>query len=57
MLDGRALVHQAPLFDCPPFDPFPFQQDALSASEVNVSRGEIVPAFVVALMAVGVVGR
>lgn len=43
---------QAPLFHGPPFDLFPFEQDGLAAPYINIGRGEIVQAFVVALMVV-----
>ena len=38
MLYGLAAVLQASGFDCVAFDPFSFQQDALTAPEVDVSR-------------------
>ncbi len=39
---------QAPQFECLSFDPFSLQQDCLAASEVDVGRGEIVEALMVA---------
>lgn len=41
-------MSQAPLFDGLSLDPLSLQQDGLAASEVDVGRGEIVEAFVVA---------
>ena len=43
---------QAAILDCGLFDPFSFQQDGLSAAEVNVGRRDIVQAFVIAAMVV-----
>ena len=43
---------QAAILDCGSFDPFSFQQDGLGASEVDVSRGEIAQALVIAAMVV-----
>jgi hypothetical protein len=45
-------VLQAAISDCVSFDPFSFQQDGLGASEVDVSRGEIAQAPVIAAMVV-----
>ncbi len=39
---------QATFLDCVSFDPFSFQQDGLTAPEVDVGRGEIVDALVIA---------
>ena len=39
---------QATFLDCVPFDPFSFQQDGLTTSEVDVGRRQIVDALVVA---------
>jgi hypothetical protein len=36
ILCGVQLVLQAAILDCGSFDPFSFQQDGLSAAEVNV---------------------
>jgi len=36
------LVLQAAILDCGSVDPFSFQQDGLSAAEVNVGRRHIV---------------
>jgi hypothetical protein len=43
---------QAAISDCVSFDPFSFQQDGLGASEVDVSRGEIAQAFVMAIVVI-----
>ena len=43
---------QAAILDCGSFDPFSFQQDGLSAAEVNVGRRDIVQALVIAAMVV-----
>jgi hypothetical protein len=40
------LVLQATICDCLAFDPFAFEEDGLAAPEVDVSRSEIVEAFV-----------
>jgi hypothetical protein len=37
-LGGFLLMLQATFLDCVPFDPFSFQQDGLTASEVDVGR-------------------
>ena len=42
------MVLQAAIGDRLSFDPFPFAEDGLAASEVDVRGGEIVEAFVVA---------
>ena len=42
------MVLQASLQDCLSFDPFAFQQDGLTASGVDVSRGQVAQAFMVA---------
>ena len=47
MLCGGLAVLQAPLFECLSFDPFSFQQDGLTAPEVNVGRCQIAQAFAV----------
>ena len=41
-------MKQASVFDGFSFDPFPFQQDGLTAPEVDVGRRQIVDALVVA---------
>ena len=41
MLCGLAAVYQASVLDSLSFDPFSFQQDGLTAPEVDISRGEI----------------
>ena len=46
------LVLQATICDCLAFDPFAFEEDGLSAPEVDVSRSEIVEALVIAGMVV-----
>ena len=43
---------QAAILDCGSFDLFSFQQDGLGASEVDVSRGKIAQALVIAAMVV-----
>ena len=43
---------QATVCDCLAVDPFAFEEDGLSASEVDVSRGKIVEALVIAGMVV-----
>ena len=45
-------IEQAPSFDGLSFDPFSFQQDGLTASEVDIGRREIAQAFVIALMVI-----
>ncbi len=46
------LMLQATVCDCLALDPFAFEEDGLSAPEVDVSRGEIVEALVIAGMVV-----
>ena len=46
------LTPQATVCDCLAFDPFAFEEDGLSAPEVDVSRGKIVEALVIAGMVV-----
>jgi hypothetical protein len=46
------LVLQATICDCLAFDPFAFEEEGLSAPEVDVSRSEIVEALVIAGMVV-----
>jgi hypothetical protein len=55
MLCGLPLMLQAAFGDGLAFDPFSLQQDCLAASEVDVGRGKIVDALVVA--AVVIVGH
>src|SRR5450759_3921957 len=43
---------QASILDCVAFDPFPFQEDCLTASEVDVGRRHIAQALVIAPMIV-----
>src|SRR6266508_4588915 len=47
MLCGLAAMVQASDLDCLSFDPFSFKQDGLTASEVDVGRGEVGDALVV----------
>ena len=42
------LMLQATIGDCLSFDPFAFEEDGLRPSEVDVSRGKIVEALVIA---------
>lgn len=51
-LSGFGLVVQAAFFDRVSFDPFAFEQDGLSASEVDVGGSEIVEALMVTAMIV-----
>jgi hypothetical protein len=46
------LMLRATVCDCPALDPFAFEEDGLSAPEVDVSRGKIVEALVIAGMVV-----
>ena len=46
------LMLQATVCDCLALDPFAFEEDRLSAPEVDVSRSEIVEALVIAGMVV-----
>ena len=46
------LMLPATVCDCLAFDPFAFEEDGLSAPEVDVSRGKIVEALVIAGMVV-----
>jgi hypothetical protein len=46
------LMLQAAVCDCLALDPFTFEEDGLSAPEVDVSRGKIVEALVIAGMVV-----
>ena len=48
MLCGLLTMLQASAGDCLSFDPFPFDEDGLAASEVDVGRGQIAQALVVA---------
>lgn len=43
---------QASFLDCVAFDPFSFQQDCLTASEVHVGRRQIAQALVIAPMVI-----
>ena len=46
------LMLQATIGDCLSFDPFAFEEDGLGSSEVDVGRGKIVEALVIAGMVV-----
>ena len=46
------LMLQATVCDCLALDPFAFEEDGLGSSEVDVSRGKIVEALVIAGMVV-----
>src|SRR5271156_785235 len=46
------LMLQATVCDCLALDPFAFEEDGLSAPEVDVSRGKIVEALVIPGMVV-----
>jgi hypothetical protein len=46
------LVRQATVGDCLAVDPFAFEEDGLGAFKIDVSRGEIVEALVIAGMVV-----
>ena len=43
------LMLQVTVCDCLALDPFAFEEDGLSASEVDVSRGKIVEALMMAV--------
>ena len=45
-------MKQAPRFDGLLFDPFSLFQDGLAASEVDIGRGEVLQALMVAVMVV-----
>ena len=47
-LCGAQLVLQATICGCLAFDPFAFEEDGLSATEVDVGRSEIAEALVIA---------
>jgi hypothetical protein len=47
-----ALVHQVPLPDGLALDAFTLEQDGLPSAEVNISRGEVLQALVVALVVI-----
>ena len=46
------LMLQATVCDCLALDPFAFEEDGLGSSEVDVGRGKIVEALVIAGMVV-----
>jgi hypothetical protein len=50
MLGSLRSVKQASIYDGFAFDPFSFQQDRLPASQVSISRDQIVDALVIAQM-------
>ena len=52
MLGCLLAMEQAALSDGLAFDPFPFQHDGMAAPEVNVGRGQIAEALVVAAVIV-----
>jgi hypothetical protein len=52
ILCGIHLVLQATILDCGSVDPFSFEQDGLSAAEVDVGRCEIVRALLITAMVV-----
>ncbi len=43
---------QAPMLGGFPFDPFSFQQNGLPPAEVDISRGQIVEALMIAVVVV-----
>ena len=49
MLCGDLAVMQAPGLDSLSFDPFSLFQDGLSPSEVDIGRGQIIDALVIAV--------
>jgi hypothetical protein len=51
-LCGMQVVLQATVCDCLALDPFAFEEDGLGAPEVDVGRGKIVEALVIAGMVV-----
>ena len=52
MLCGDLTVMQAPGFDNLSFDPFSLFQDGLTPSEVDIGRGQIIDALVIAVVVV-----
>ena len=48
MLRGLPTMQQASVCDGLSFDPFSFDEDGLAASEVDVGRGQVAQALVVA---------
>ena len=52
MLCGVIAVLQAPGLQCVSLDPFPFQQDGLATTEVDIGRRQVVQALMVAVMVV-----
>jgi hypothetical protein len=52
MLSGDIAVVQASVPDGLSFDPFSFQENSLTASEVDVSRGQISDALVISQVVV-----
>ena len=51
-LGGLALVHQAAPLDGSSLDAFAVEQDGLAAAEVDVGRGQVAQALMVAVMIV-----
>jgi hypothetical protein len=51
-LSGFQAVLQLSLFDGVAFDPFPFQENGLAYTEVDVRRRQVLQAFVVAVIVV-----
>ena len=52
MLSGYLVVLQAPMFDGLLFDPIALSDDGFGSSEVDIGRGHVVEALVVAPMVV-----
>ena len=52
MLCGDLAVMQASGFDSLSFDPFSLFQDGLTPSEVDIGRGQIIDALVIAVVVV-----
>ena len=52
MLCGVIAVLQAPGLQCVSLDPFPFQQDGLATTEVDIGRRQVVQALVITVMVV-----
>jgi hypothetical protein len=52
MLSGDLAMEQAPIFDCPSFDPFTLFDDGLCTSEVDVGGCDVADALVITAMIV-----
>ena len=52
MLCGVIAVLQAPGLQCVSLDPFPFQQDGLATTEVDIGRRQVVQALIVTVIVV-----